>query len=82
MFLLADDIALFYDPVIGLQNQLNILSDMTKCLDLCINLSKSNTVVFRNGDHLSHHGKWYYDGDEMKIVNAYIFYHQPDVCFI
>ena len=49
LLLFADDVALFSDTVVGLQNQLNILSIVSKRLDLEVNMDKSNIVVFRNG---------------------------------
>ena len=46
ILLLADDIVLCADSVIGLQTQLNVLCDSARRLDLIVNLDESNIVVF------------------------------------
>ena len=71
ILLFADDVALIADSVGGLQNQLNILNDISTKLDLIVNLEKSNIVVFRNGGHLSCKEKWTYGGNKLSVVNAY-----------
>lgn len=71
ILLFADDIALMSSTVIGLQQQLNILCDTAKKLDLIVNLQKSNIIVFRKGGYISAKEKWFYDGMQLDIVNQY-----------
>ena len=71
ILLLADDIVLLSETVVGLQTQLNSLCRAAKSLQLKVNLSKSNIIVFRKGGYLSMHEKWLYDGNAMPVVNIY-----------
>ena len=71
ILLLADDIVLCSETVIGLQNQLNILHRSASKLHLTVNLEKSNIVVFRKGGYLGARERWMYDGSPMPVVNAY-----------
>ena len=71
ILLLADDIVLCSETVIGLQNQLNILQRSASKLHLSVNLEKSNIVVFRKGGFLGARERWMYDGSPMPVVNAY-----------
>ena len=68
ILLLADDVVLLSETIIGLQTQINSLKDASNTLGLQINMDKSNIVVFRKGGYLSAREKWFYDG---KVVNAY-----------
>jgi hypothetical protein len=71
IMLFADDVVLLSYSVIGLQRQLNILRDTAKELDLVVNLSKSNVIVFRKGGYLALREKWYFDGSKLEVVNQY-----------
>ena len=71
--LFADDVVLLSYTVVGLQHQLNMLAKNADCLDLTVNLEKSNIVVFRNGGYLARREKWFYKDYAVKIVNAYKF---------
>ena len=71
ILLLADDVALLSETVVGLQTQLNSLQRASSSLDLKININKSNIVVFRNGGYLSAREKWVLNNMEMPVVNAY-----------
>ena len=71
ILLFADDVALLSDSIIGLQTQLNILFDVSKRLDLIVNLEKSNVIVFRNGGYLAESEKWTYGNDNLSVVNMY-----------
>ena len=48
-----------------------MLAQNADCLDLTVNLEKSNMVVFRNGGYLARREKWSYKDSAVKIVNAY-----------
>ena len=69
--LLADDIILCSETVVGLQTQLNILYKAACRLHLTVNLSKSNIIVFRKGGYLAERERWFYNGAIMPVVNAY-----------
>ena len=69
--LLADDIILCSETVVGLQCQLNILYRAACRLHLTVNLQKSNIIVFRKGGYLAERERWYYNGMNMPVVNAY-----------
>ena len=69
--LLADDIILCSETVIGLQTQLNILYRAASRLHLTVNLTKSNIIVFRKGGYLAEKERWFYNGTIMPVVNAY-----------
>ena len=69
--LLADDIVLCSETVVGLKNQLNSLNGAARRLHLRVNLDKSNIIVFRKGGYLSERERWFYDGSIMPVVNVY-----------
>ena len=71
ILLLADDIVLLSETIVGLQSQLNSLHRSACALDLKVNLEKSNIVVFRKGGYLAAREIWYFDGVVMPVVNAY-----------
>ena len=71
IMLFADDVVLLSDTVIGLQRQLNVLHDSAKKLSLTVNREKSKIIVFRNGGHIASIEKWFYEGKQLEIVNAY-----------
>jgi hypothetical protein len=71
ILLLADDVVLLSETVIGLQTQLNSLCIAARKLSLKVNLDKSNIIVFRKGGYLGERERWLYDGTEMPVVNAY-----------
>ena len=69
--LLADDVVLLSETLIGLQTQLNSLQRASSSIQLKVNLSKSNIVVFRKGGYLGAREIWTYDSDVLQVVNAY-----------
>lgn len=71
IMLLADDIVLLSETVIGLQNQLNNLQLSATKLMLKVNMDKSNIIVFRKGGYLGARERWFFDGKLMQVVNAY-----------
>jgi hypothetical protein len=71
ILLLADDVVLLSETVIGLQTQLSNLCRAAASLQMRINMSKSNIIVFRKGGYLGIREKWTYDGVIMPVVNAY-----------
>ena len=71
ILLLADDIVLLSETVVGLQTQLNSLSNAAASLQLKVNLNKSNIIVFRKGGYLGAREKWVYNSLSMPVVNIY-----------
>jgi len=71
ILLLADDVILVSETVIGLQIQLNNVHSSALSLPLKVNLDKNNIVMFRKGGYLSEREKWLFDGNVMPVVNAY-----------
>ena len=71
ILLLADDVVLLSETVVGLQTQLNCLSRAANSLQLKVNLNKSNIIVFRKGGYLGRRENWTYNGLAMPVVNVY-----------
>jgi hypothetical protein len=71
ILLLADDIALISETIVGLQTQLNSLYMSASRLQLKVNMSKSNIIVFRKGGFLAARERWFYNGVKMPVVNVY-----------
>lgn len=71
LLMFADDIALLSSSIVGLQNQLNILHNVSKRLGLRLNMNKTNVVVFRNGGHLAKSEKWFYGNAQVSSASSY-----------
>ena len=52
ILLLADDVILVSEIVVGLQTQLNSLQRAASELELKVNMNKSNIIVFRLGGYI------------------------------
>ena len=53
------------------QTQLNSLQRAASSLQLKVNMSKSNIIVFRKGGYLGARERWMYDSVVMPVVNVY-----------
>ena len=73
ILLFADDIALINDTIVGLQRQLHLLRDYCLESKLLVNVVKTKVVVFKNGGRISHHERWYYDGNLLEVVNCFTY---------
>ena len=71
ILLFEDDIVLLSDTIVGLQNQLDVLARNCARLDLHVNLDKSNIVIFRNAGYIAKRERWFYNGQNITIVNSY-----------
>ena len=71
ILLLAYDVILISETVVGLQTQLNSLQHAASELELKVNMNKSNIIVFRKGGYLGARERWIYDGVVMPAVNVY-----------
>jgi hypothetical protein len=71
ILLLADDLILVSETVIGLQTQLRNLHRASMSLGLTVNMEKSNIIVFRKGGYLAARERWVYNGMIMPVLNIY-----------
>ena len=71
ILLFADDLVLLSETAVGLQAQLNTLHSASVRLQLKVNMSKSNIIVFRKGGYLASRERWFVGGQKMDVVNAY-----------
>lgn len=71
ILLLADDVVLLSETVVGLQCQLNNLQEAAEYLRLTINAEKSDIMVFRKGGYLSSRERWFLNGSPLNVVNGY-----------
>ena len=71
VLLYADDMILFSETVVGLQNMLHTLSDYSKKWSLEVNVLKTKIVVFRNGGQLKVCEKWMYENQNIEIVDEF-----------
>ena len=70
LLLFPDDIVLVSSTPLGLQNQINNL-EPSNSVGLTVNLDKRKMVIFRKGGHITTGEKWFYNGNEIEIVNSY-----------
>ena len=71
LMLFADDLALLSSPVIGLQNQLNLLYESSRRLGLKVNTDKIKIIVFHKGGHLTSRESWYLREQKLEVVCKY-----------
>ena len=71
ILLLADDVVLLSESIVGLQTQLDSLAYASNSLRLRVNMGKSNIIVFRKGGYLGERERWFFNGTVMPVVNAY-----------
>ena len=69
----ADDIALISDTVVGLQRQLNILFLFCEKSKLIVNIDKTKILVFKRGGAIARREKWYFNNNELEIVNGFTY---------
>ena len=75
LFLLfyADDITLFSETAEGLQIALNLLSTYCQRWKLTVNTKKTKVMIFRKGGMLPRNLKFYYNDEELEIVNTFSY---------
>jgi hypothetical protein len=71
LLLFADDIVLLSTSPLGLQRQINLLTNACKDLNLTVNSDKTKVMVFRKGGPLSRKLSWNLEGNPLEIVNQY-----------
>ena len=75
LFLLmyADDLVLFSETVIGLQQMLDCLFEYSQKWGMEVNIEKSKVMVFRNGGQISNADTLYYDGKLVETVDKFSY---------
>ena len=73
ILLFADDLVLLSSTPVGLQNQLNCLTQVCASIGLEINKDKTKVMVFRKGGFLGRAEKWYIGGQQLEVVNSYVY---------
>ena len=73
LLMFADDIALISDTVVGLQRQLNILFLFCEKSKLIVNIDKTKILVFKRGGAIARREKWYFNNNELEIVNGFTY---------
>ena len=52
---------------------LNTLYEYTSKWSLSVNINKTNIVVFRNGGRIYGNEKWYYNNQEIEVVDSFTY---------
>ena len=73
LLMFADDIACISDTISGLQKELNILNNYCQTYKLKVNVEKTKVLVFKKGGQLSRREKWYFDGNQLEVVNSFSY---------
>ena len=75
LFLLmyADDIMIFSETEVGLQNGLDVLFNYCNKWKLTVNAQKTKIVIFRKGGMVSRQTRFYYGDLELEIVNKFTY---------
>ena len=71
ILLFADDIVLLSTTSGGLQAPLNLLTEY--CDNLSVNKEQKETMGFRKRGYLSRPEKWFYEGNQIEVVNSYCY---------
>ena len=73
LLLYADDITLFSETAEGLQIALNLLSTYCQRWKLTVITKKTKVMIFRKGGILPRNLKFYYNDEELEIVNTFSY---------
>ena len=73
MLMFDDDVALIADTIVGLQRQLNILSEFSLVNKIDVNIAKTNIVVFKRGGRLAASERWTYRNEPLTVVNSFSY---------
>ena len=63
------DILLLSDTPAGLKKLLSVLYSSATKLGLTVNLERTKVVVFRNGDYMANHEKWFLGSNEQQATS-------------
>ena len=67
----ADDMVIFSETITGLQTMLETLFDYTSKWSLGVNFNKTKIVVLRKGGVVHLNEKWYYNNQDIEIVDQF-----------
>ena len=73
LLLYADDIVIFAESRVGLQEGLDILAEYCKKWKLTVNIDKTKIMIFRKGDNLARNISFKYDGKNIEIVGKFVY---------
>ena len=73
LLLYADDIVLFAESEVGLQNGLDLLDEYCAKWKLCVNINKTKIMIFKKGGQNRKHLKFTYQVNELEIVNKFTY---------
>ena len=73
LLLYANDITLFSETAEGLQIALNLLSTYRQRWKLTANTKTTKVMIFRKGGILPRNLKFYYNDEELEIVNKFSY---------
>lgn len=73
LLMYADDIVILADNIKILQEMVNRLESYCELWNMEVNLNKSAIMVFRKGGKLSSKERWFYKGNEVRIVSEYVY---------
>ena len=73
LLLYADDIVIFSENAVGLQNGLDILHDYCQKWKLSVNPNKSKFMVFRKGGRLPQNLQFHYGTTVLEIINKFTY---------
>ena len=71
LLMYADDTVLLAETPQDLQTLLNSLYTYCDEWKLTVNTAKTKIMVFRNGGYIRQDEKWFYNGNELEIVNEF-----------
>ena len=71
LIMYADDTVLFSESISGLQNLLDNVHLYCNEWDIKVNVNKTKIVVFRNGGRISKKAVWYYNSNEIEVVDCF-----------
>ena len=73
LLMYADDTVLISESSAGLQSMLDALLSYNREWKLSLNVTKTKIVVFRNGGVLRENDKWFYNNNEIEVVDEYSY---------
>ena len=73
ILLYADDIVIFSESPEEMQSSLDILNNYCNKWKLKVNIGKTKIMVFRKGGILRRNLKFYFNNEELEIVNKYTY---------
>ena len=73
ILLFADDSVPLSTTPGGLQAQLKLLKECCDKRKLSVNKEKTKLLVLMNGDYLSRLEKWFYEDNQIEVVNSYCY---------